>query len=83
MMPERSASRPAPGDIVVAKRSALTLYELSAVPGPPQLTMASHASAVEQAKGLAARQSVDAWFTEDHTHFTCIARCRVARGPDQ
>lgn len=83
MMPERSVSRPAPGDIVVAKRSALTLYELTAVPGPPQLTAESYASAVERAKDMAARQSVDAWYTEDHTHFTCIARCRVARRPDQ
>ena len=83
MMQERGASRPAPGDIVVAKRPALTLYELSAVPGPPQLTAASYASAMERAKDMATRQSVDAWYTEDHTHFTCITRCRVARRPDQ
>lgn len=82
MMPERRASRLAPGDIVVARRLASTLYELSAVPGPPQLTVASDASAVERAKGVAARQSVDAWYTEDHTHFTCIARCRAARQPE-
>jgi hypothetical protein len=77
MRPEHEASAPAPADIVVAKRSASTVYELSAVPGPPQLTAASHTSAVGRAKGLAAQQSVDVWYTEDHTHFTCIARYRV------
>lgn len=52
------------------------MYELSVIPGPPQRTEETYSSAVGRARDLAERQEVDVWYSDDHTHFTCISRCR-------
>lgn len=52
------------------------VYELCVLPGPPQLTAETYASAVTRARDVAEREKVDVWYSDDHTHFTCISRCR-------
>ena len=74
---EQQPSAPIPGDVLVAKRSASTTYDISTVPGPLQIAEHSYASAVERATQIARRQAVDAWYTEDHTHFGRIASHRA------
>jgi len=61
---------------VIARRSASTVYELSVLPGPPQLEEQTYSAAVTLARNLAERQKVDVWYSDDHIHFTCISRCR-------
>jgi hypothetical protein len=76
MTAERESRVPVHGDVVIARRPATTVYEISVVPGPPQLTEATYASAVTRARDVAERQKVDVWYSGDHTHVTCISRCR-------
>lgn len=70
---------PKPGDVLVSKRFATASYELSTVAGPPQLLISDRAAAIERAAEVAAGLQVDAWYTEDHTHFSPLARHRAAR----
>lgn len=76
MTSERESRIPVHGDVVISRRSASTVYELAVVPGPPQLAEETYASAVSRARDVAERQRVDVWYSDDHTHFTCISLCR-------
>lgn len=76
MTSRRASPAPVHGDVVIARRSASTVYELSVIPGPPQLEEETYSAAVTRARNLAERQKVDVWYSDDHTHFTCISRCR-------
>ena len=70
---------PEPGDILISKRSASSVYELVCVPGPPQLVEYTYDAAVARACQIAERESVDVWHTLDQTHTVRIARYRTAR----
>jgi hypothetical protein len=70
-------SAPAPGDVLVAKRTARAdLYFISVVPGPAYRTARRHEEAVDAGREIARQRRVDGWFTCDHTHYARIARHR-------
>jgi hypothetical protein len=70
---------PEAGDVLISKRAASPVYELSCVPGPPQLVEYTYDAAVARACQIAERQSVDVWHTLDQTHTVRVARYRTAR----
>jgi hypothetical protein len=67
---------PMPGDVLVSNPTATVEYDVSIVGGPMESAGAHYTTAVALAKTLAAERRVDAWLTEDHTHFLQIAFCR-------
>jgi hypothetical protein len=67
-----------PGDVLVSNSTATVEYDVSIVGGPVDSTAAHYTAAVARAKTLAAERRVDAWLTQDHTHFLQIAFCRDA-----
>jgi hypothetical protein len=67
---------PRNGDLLVANPTATVDYDVTAVGESVSLACASYTAAVAQAVELARARHVDAWLTEDHTHFLKIASCR-------
>lgn len=67
---------PQAGDILVSNPTATVEHEVSIVPAPPYVMCPNHDSAVAKARELARDRHVDAWLTEDHTHFLKIASYR-------
>ncbi len=68
---------PQGGDVLVTKRTATVEHDVSVLPGRPYESSLCYANALAAAKGLAEQIHVDAWFTEDHTHFLRIASFRT------
>jgi hypothetical protein len=66
---------PQPGDVLVANLAATTEYDVSVVPGPLVLC-GTHRVATAKARDLALELRVDAWLTEDRTHFLRLASHR-------
>ena len=71
---------PQNGDLLVANPTATVDYDVTAVGESVSLACAGCAAAVAQAVELARERHVDAWLTEDHTHFLKIAACREPAG---
>ena len=71
-----SQMHPQSGDVLVSTRSARVEHDISIVPKPSHLTCATYDSAVARARELAGELAVDAWLTEDFTHFLLIASFR-------
>jgi hypothetical protein len=69
---------PRQGDVLVSKPTATVEHEISIVPEQPHIVCPTHDSAVAKAYELAEALQVDAWLTEDHTHFMRIASGRAA-----
>jgi hypothetical protein len=69
---------PQEGDILVSRSSGNVEHQVGIVPGPPHESCATHDQAVERACALAKERDVDAWLTEDLTHFLRIATFRPA-----
>jgi hypothetical protein len=67
---------PADGDILVSNPTATLEHEIAIVPAPPHMVCATHDEAVTWAKRLARERQVDAWLTEDLTHFLRIGSYR-------
>jgi hypothetical protein len=67
---------PQTGDVLVSNTRATVEHVICIVPQPPQLSFPTHDQAVNRARELAARLGVDAWLTEDQTHFLKIASYR-------
>lgn len=67
---------PQDGDVLVSNPTATLEHEICIVPQPPHLTCATHDEGIAKAHELAARLHVDAWLTEDHTHFLRIGSYR-------
>jgi len=67
---------PRTGDVLVSNRTATLEHDLSIVPGRPDLVCPNHDSAVALAQEMAKDRRVDAWLTEDHTHFMKIGTYR-------
>jgi hypothetical protein len=66
-----------PGDVLVSQSSARAdVYDITVIPDMARESHARYEDAVEAGRQLAARLTVDGWFTSDHTHFACIARHR-------
>lgn len=72
---------PRDGDILVSNPTATVEHEISVVPAHPDVVCPNHDSAVRKAREMASERQVDAWLTEDHTHFMKIADHR-AEGAD-
>jgi hypothetical protein len=68
--------RPQDGDVLVSNPTATVEYEICIVPRPPHITCPTHDRAVAEGCRLAAELGVDAWLTEDHTHFLRIGTYR-------
>jgi hypothetical protein len=69
---------PRPGDVLVSNHSATVEHDISIVPRAPHITCATHRTAVVRGGELAKELKVDAWLTEDHTHFLMIDSYRAA-----
>jgi hypothetical protein len=67
---------PQDGDVVVSNPTATVEHEICVVPKPPHLTCPTHDRAVAEGRRLAERLRVDAWLTEDNTHFVRIGKYR-------
>ena len=74
-IPQPLVILPQPGDVLVANLSATTEYDVSIVPGPMFLC-GTHQVATAKACDLAHQLRVDAWLTEDRTHFMRLASHR-------
>ena len=67
---------PQDGDVLVARACASGQYSVAIVPEQPHLSCERRMRAVEAARLLAHDRAVDAWLTEDLTHFMRLARFR-------
>ena len=67
---------PKNGDVVVSNRHGTMEPELAIVPARPHMICVTQGEAVAWARGMAREQHVDAWLTEDLTHFLRIASHR-------
>jgi hypothetical protein len=67
---------PQTGDVLVSNVTATLEHDISIVPNDPHLSCATHNIAVAAARELAEKLGVDAWLTEDHTHFLRLATYR-------
>jgi hypothetical protein len=72
------AQIPQAGDVLVSKATATVVHVVSIVSGHSEdMTLPTHDTAVATACELARRDHVDAWLTEDHTHYLKIASHRA------
>lgn len=69
---------PQTGDVLVSNLTATVEYDVSIIGGPEVFTGVHYTTAVGRAQELASERRIDAWLTEDHTHFLKIAFCRDA-----
>ena len=67
---------PKNGDVLVSNPTATIAHDVSIVPAPPDIVCPNHDTAVAKACAMAQELGVDAWLTEDHTHFLKIASYR-------
>jgi hypothetical protein len=67
---------PRDGDVLVSNPTATLEHEISIVPAQPHIVCATHAVAVAKACELARTQRVNAWLTENHTHYLLLESCR-------
>jgi hypothetical protein len=67
---------PRDGDVLVSNPTATLEHEISIVPARPHIFCATHAVAVAKARELAKEHHVDAWLTEDHTHYLLLESYR-------
>ena len=66
------------GDVLVSNHSATVQHVISIVPRAPHITCPTHRTAVARGGELAKELGVDAWLTEDRTHFLMIGSYRAA-----
>lgn len=59
-----SEQSPVPGDLLITRRAVDGLYEISIVPGRPQLTLSLQGEAVQQAQAFAERNGGSVWLVE-------------------
>ncbi len=78
---DATSALPRPGDVLVSNPIATRECVVSIVPRPPHLTYPTHDAAVARGRELARELGVDAWLTEDHTHFMKIESRRTAEPP--
>jgi hypothetical protein len=67
---------PESGDVLVSTRLARVEHDISIVPKPAHVTCPTYDFALARARELAKQLAVDAWLTEDFTHFLQIASFR-------
>jgi hypothetical protein len=67
---------PAAGDVLIAKRAADGLFEISIVPGDPQLSVNQKFEAVRHAHAFAAHTGASVWFTESSGAYMRVEKPR-------
>jgi hypothetical protein len=72
---------PQDGDVLVSNPSATVEHDICIVPRPPHVTCANHDEAIAAGRQLAEDLHVDAWLTEDYTHYMRIGNYREQREP--
>ena len=65
-------STPSAGDVLIAKRPSDGSFEISIVPGQPQLTVQQKFEAVRHAHAFAAHSGASVWFIEPGGSFTRV-----------
>jgi hypothetical protein len=73
---KRSSPGPQTGDVLVSKATAKVEHEVSIVPAQAHRVCPNHDAAVADAREIAKVRHVDAWLTEDHTHYLKVASYR-------
>ncbi|HEY5616506.1 MAG TPA: hypothetical protein VIK60_01100 [Vicinamibacterales bacterium] len=70
---------PRDGDVVITRAShSDPTYEVQIVPGPQQISFSRKEDAIAQARRLAKRAAVDAWYRDGET-LTLVGRYRQDR----
>lgn len=72
---------PKDGDVLISNLTATVEHAVSIVPADPDIFCPNQDVAVTTGQDLAKERQVDAWLTEDHTHFVKIATCRPGGSP--
>lgn len=72
---------PKDGDVLISNPTATVEHVVSIVPDKPDICCPNQDAAVARGQDLAKDRQVDAWLTEDHTHFVKIASYRPGGGP--
>ena len=67
---------PADGDVLIAKRDADGHFEISIVPGDPQLSVKQKFEAVRHAHAFAAHSGASVWFIEPGGAYTRVEKPR-------
>lgn len=63
-----SEQSPAPGDLLVSRRPADDHFEISIVPGRPQLAIPQQHDALKQAHAFAAKNGGAVWMLQNGTY---------------
>lgn len=72
-MPERT---PTPGDVLITKRAQDGHFEISIVPGDPQLSLPQKFEAVRHAHAFAAHNGASVWFIEPGGNYMRVEKPR-------
>ena len=72
-----SDRRPADGDVLIAKRAADGLFEISIVPGDPQVSVRQKFEAVRHAHAFAAHTGASVWFFDPGGAYTRVKKPRL------
>jgi hypothetical protein len=67
---------PTEGDVLIAKRAADGLFEISIVPGDPQLSVQQKFEAIRHAHAFAAHSGASVWFIEPGGAYTRVEKPR-------
>ena len=67
---------PTEGDVLIAKRAADGLFEISIVPGYPQLSVQQKFEAVRHAHAFAGHSGTSVWFIEPDGAYTRVEKPR-------
>lgn len=67
---------PSEGDVLIAKRATDGLFEISIVPGNPQLSVRQKFEAVRHAHAFAAHNGASVWFIEPGRSYTKVDKPR-------
>jgi hypothetical protein len=79
----RSGRAPRAGDVLASGRSARAdIHEISVVPAEPEIVVARYPDAIEKVRELARGLGVDAWYTNDYTHYVRVATYRAQDEPE-
>jgi hypothetical protein len=74
---EQVVMPPRAGDVLVSTPTATIDHHIYVVAEDTDIACANYEAAVHQACELAKAAHVDAWVTEDHTHFRKVASYRA------
>lgn len=71
---------PAAGDLLISKRADDGKFEISIVPGRPQLVISHQQDAIQQAHAFASKNGASVWMTEPNGNLVHLERPSKRRG---